>query len=93
MRREILNMGFHSFIFKNKFYLLSRTCIGLGLKVALEDDQLLNNNQVYQNMLWSVYSGNVQGGTIIVLTDGEQTSGCLAIEDMIDPLVRQSITL
>ena len=28
-----------------------------------------------------------------MLTDGEQTSGCLAIEDMIDPLVRQSITL
>ena len=28
-----------------------------------------------------------------MLTDGEQTSGCLAIEDMIDPLVRQRITL
>ena len=55
--REILNLRFHSFIFKNKFVLLSRTCIGLGLKVALEDDQLLNNNQVYQNMLWNVYSG------------------------------------
>ena len=46
--REILNLRFHSFIFKNKFVLLSRTCIGLGLKVALEDDQLLNNNQVEQ---------------------------------------------
>ena len=28
-----------------------------------------------------------QGGTIILLTDGEQTNGCLAIEDMIPPLV------
>ena len=88
---------FTSSFSRTSFYLLSRTCIGLGLKVALEDDQLLNNNQVYQNMLWNVYSGgslwNVQGGTIIVLTDGEQTSGCLAIEDMIDPLVRQRITL
>ena len=55
--REILNLRFHSFIFKNKFVLLSRTCIGLGLKVALEDVQLLNNNQVYQNMLWNVYLG------------------------------------
>ena len=52
--REIINLRFYSFIFKNKFVLLSRTCIGLGLKVALEDVQLLNNNQVFETTMWNL---------------------------------------
>ena len=35
-------------------FLLSRTCIGLGLKVALEDVQLLNNNQVFETTMWNL---------------------------------------
>ena len=52
------------------------TCIGKGLQMALEDSSLLNNGD---------------GGVIILLTDGEQTDGCLSIGDVQQDLVDHKV--